>query len=65
VVLLDNQNPSEDVVDMLHEPLLEHRVHFVRGTLMNDEDLMRAGADSAVACFIFANGWAPITSTNH
>jgi hypothetical protein len=54
VVILNPEDPSDDVVEVLEDPLVENRVTYIRGTLMNEDDLYRAGAHTALACFILA-----------
>lgn len=55
VVVLNPEDPSDELVEVLEDPLLESRVTYVKGTLMNEDDLKRAGAHTALACFILAN----------
>lgn len=43
-------------MEVLEAPLIEHRVTFIKGTIMDEEALNRAGAQSAVAAFIFSDG---------
>jgi len=45
-------------VEVLEAPLVESRVTFIKGTIMNEDDLVRAGANTAVACFVFNDGLA-------
>lgn len=40
----------------MEAPLIEDRVTFIKGTIMDEEALNRAGAQSAVAAFIFSDG---------
>lgn len=55
MVVLNPEDPSDELVEVLEDPLLESRVTYVKGTLMNEDDLKRAGAHTALACFILAN----------
>lgn len=89
VVILDNEEPSDEVctssrqliveihvavalakiylprhiqqtsqlVEVLEAPLIESRVTFIKGTIMDEEALIRAGAKSAVAAFVFSDGY--------
>lgn len=43
-------------MEVLEAPLIEDRVTFIKGTIMDEEALNRAGAQSAVAAFIFSDG---------
>lgn len=44
------------MVEVLESPLIESRVTFIKGTIMDEEALIRAGAKSAVAAFVFSDG---------
>jgi hypothetical protein len=47
---------QKQLVEVLEAPLIEDRVTFIKGTIMDEEALERAGAKSAVAAFIFSDG---------
>jgi len=46
------------LIEVMESPLIESRVTFIKGTIMNEDDLVRAGANTAVACFVFNDGLA-------
>ncbi len=48
--------PDRQLVEVLDAPLIESRVTYIKGTIMDEEALNRAGAKSAVAAFIFSDG---------
>lgn len=50
--------PPPQLVEVLEAPLVESRVTFIKGTIMDEDDLVRAGANTAVACFCFNDGLA-------
>jgi len=56
VVILDNSEPSDELKDVLSNPLVAGRAVFIKGSVMHEKDLRRAGASSALACFIFSDG---------
>lgn len=49
-------DPKMQLVEVLEAPLIEDRVTFIKGTIMDEEALNRAGALNAVAAFIFSDG---------
>ena len=55
LTLLPSLAPSR-LVEVLEAPLVESRVTFVKGTIMDEEALLRAGANTAVACFVLSDG---------
>jgi len=57
--------PNRQLVEVLEAPLIESRVTYIKGTIMDEEALNRAGAKSAVAAFIFSDGCASLRVRVH
>lgn len=54
-VIVGPEEPSEEVINLLDHPVLQHRVAYIKGSVMSEEDLCRVGADTARACFILVS----------
>ena len=52
VVVCAPEEPDENITAMLCSPFLQNRVRYIKGTVMNESDLYRIAADTAVACFV-------------
>ena len=55
VLIVGPCDPDESVKQLLESALLRSKARFVRGTLMQEEDLIRFAADDAKACFILVH----------
>eukprot|EP00736_Rhodelphis_marinus_P002772 Rmarinus@m.10023 len=55
VVILGAEEPTDQMKGLLHHPMLEGRVQYVKGSVLRDLDLFKCGADHALACFIFTD----------
>lgn len=54
-IIMGPQEPTEEIINLLDHPVLQHRVTYIKGSVMSEEDLCRVGADSARACFILVS----------
>lgn len=55
VVFMSTSELDQAARRILHSPLWLHRVMFIRGSLLRDTDLARAGMKHAKACFLMGN----------
>ncbi|GMF17186.1 unnamed protein product [Phytophthora lilii] len=60
-VIVGPKEPSEEIITLLDHPVLQNRVTYIKGSVMNEEDMCRVGADAARACFVLASKAAPNT----
>ena len=54
-VILQPEPPSNDVHAVLRDPLFNISVHYLDGSPLNDHDLVRAKATTAIAIFVMGN----------
>eukprot|EP00051_Salpingoeca_urceolata_P016510 m.219754 g.219754 ORF g.219754 m.219754 type:complete len:1281 (-) comp18698_c0_seq2:81-3923(-) len=54
VVLLCSAKIEPDMFALLRKPAWKHRVKYIRGSALRQEDLVRAGVDKAQAVFLLA-----------
>lgn len=54
-VIMGPEEPAEEIISLLDHPVLQHRVTYIKGSVMSEEDLCRVGADAARACFILVS----------
>lgn len=54
-VIMSPQEPSEELRALLVNPALQGQVKYVKGSIMNDDDLYRVAADEARACFVLSD----------
>ena len=55
LLVVGPDDPDDAVKQLLESALLRSKAQFVRGTLMQEEDLLRFAAHDAKACFILAH----------
>lgn len=60
VVLLCPNPPTPEIKALLKDPLLQMQVIYLEGTSLNDDDLERAKADTAMAVFILTNKFSVV-----
>jgi len=54
-IVVGPNDPIEEVVYTLDNPLIKTKARYIRGTLMREADLVRIAADDARACFIMCD----------
>ena len=59
VIVLGANDPEEDVRVLMHHPSVRNKGLFIRGTVMQEEDMLRIAAHHAHACFLFADKAPP------
>lgn len=55
LVVMGVNEPTHDMQTLLTDTRFEHRVQYVRGAVTSNEDLLRAGAADAEACFVLTD----------
>ena len=55
VVIMAPHEPSEELQSLLVSPMIDGKARYVKGSVMLDEDLYRAGVDEARACFVLCD----------
>ena len=55
IILMDSKEPSEGLMELLENPLLERRLIYIEGSALVEEDLERISARYATACFVFTD----------
>ena len=58
VVILHPSEPSEDLQQILDDPMYANRVQYVRGSTADTRKLIKVRAKDAKACFIFSSKFA-------
>ncbi|ORZ39816.1 hypothetical protein BCR44DRAFT_1425701 [Catenaria anguillulae PL171] len=58
IVLFSRHSPTADVKNIINAPLYNERVHFIKGSPLNDSDLSRAQVRSALAVFVLSSNLA-------
>lgn len=51
-IIMGPHEPSEEIRNLIVNPILRNKVRFIKGSVMSEEDLYRVGADQAQACFV-------------
>jgi|AACY02.16.fsa_nt_gi hypothetical protein len=74
VVIMAPSDPSEEILNLVFSPFFQGKVHYIYGSPLVEEDLFRAGIETADACFILTRkslsslkpnkgtAWSPIAA---
>ncbi|KAF0694817.1 Aste57867_14341 [Aphanomyces stellatus] len=54
-VIMAPVEPSEELRALLVNPLLQNRVTYIKGSILNEEDMHRVAVDEAQAAFLFTD----------
>jgi hypothetical protein len=61
VIILNPEEPSEDVKIIIDDPMYINRVQYVRGSALDSRSLEKVRIHEAKACFIFSSKYAGST----
>ena len=54
-VIMQPEDPSDDMYNILRDPIYSITVHYLDGSPLNEKDLVRSKADQAIAIFLMGN----------
>ena len=54
-VIMQPEDPSDEMYNILRDPIYSITVHYLDGSPLNDKDLIRSKADQAIAIFLMGN----------